>query len=95
MPQRVADVTASPCARQAELAEQLAEMGHVLSATPEGVLETLETMDLSTLVRIISRPVAECQTREEVAGRSLQLLCCSNVQISDIGRWVPAVCDMV
>ena len=43
---------ASPCTWQAELAEQLAEMGHVLSASPEGLLKTLEIMDLSTLVRM-------------------------------------------
>jgi hypothetical protein len=33
-----------------ELAEQLAEMGHVLTATPEGLLKTLETMDTGSLV---------------------------------------------
>ena len=51
VPRPAADVKASPCTWQAELAEHLAEMGHVLSASPEGLLNTLETMDLSTLVR--------------------------------------------
>jgi len=90
-------LTQSPCTRQAELAEQLAEMGHVLSATPEGLLKSLETMNLSTLVRTQRKGQYHVTARVGLSvrpGRN-QLLSCGSVQTSGRpggGFWL---CDVV